>query len=153
LFMRGAGHPLTGDLHHAILGLDGQLLGGKVVHIEGHLPAVGRVLDLRYPSAQLAAEGPAIGLAGGGWGHQGGRGSGELLSQRAGQHPDVAGPAGVAGPLAPLFGQAGEPEGLVEEAAAHGVPVLEGVPAGASQEGEGDSSLGHVVAGLGWSWL
>lgn len=31
---------LTGDLHHAVLGLDLQLLGGEAVDIQGHPPAV-----------------------------------------------------------------------------------------------------------------
>uniref|UniRef100_A0A7N4PKX0 Uncharacterized protein n=1 Tax=Sarcophilus harrisii TaxID=9305 RepID=A0A7N4PKX0_SARHA len=136
---------LTSDLDHPILGLHGQFLGGEVVDVEGDPPAVGGVLDLRYAPAQLPAERPAVGL-GGRRGDQGrGGGSGrDLLGHGAGQQAHVARPAGVAGPLVPVLRQAGQPEGLVEEAAAGRVPVPERVPAGASLKGEGDSSLRHV---------
>uniref|UniRef100_A0A667I4I2 Uncharacterized protein n=1 Tax=Lynx canadensis TaxID=61383 RepID=A0A667I4I2_LYNCA len=129
LFGRG----LTGDLHHAVLGLDRQLLGGEVVDVQGHAPAVGRLPDLRDAAAELPAERAAVS----GRGHRGG-------ALDRGQRAHVARPAAVAEPLRPLLGQPGQPEGLVEEAAVGRVPVAERVPAGAPQEREGHSALGHV---------
>uniref|UniRef100_A0A7N5KPS0 Uncharacterized protein n=1 Tax=Ailuropoda melanoleuca TaxID=9646 RepID=A0A7N5KPS0_AILME len=136
LFGRG----LTGDLHHAILRLDRQLLGGEVVDVQGHTPAVGRLPDLRDAAAELPAERAAVG----GCGHRGG-----ALDRGRGQRAHVARPAAVAEPLRPLLGQPGQPEGLVEEAAVGRVPVAERVPAGAPQEREGHSALGHA----GWALL
>uniref|UniRef100_A0ABI7WFJ2 Uncharacterized protein n=1 Tax=Felis catus TaxID=9685 RepID=A0ABI7WFJ2_FELCA len=129
----GRGRGLTGDLHHAVLGLDRQLLGGEVVDVQGHAPAVGRLPDLRDAAAELPAERAAVG----GRGHRGG-------ALDRGQRAHVARPAAVAEPLRPLLGQPGQPEGLVEEAAVGRVPVAERVPAGAPQEREGHSALGHV---------
>lgn len=106
---------LTSDLHHAVLGLDRQLLGGEVVDVQGHAPAVGGLLDLGDPAAELLAERAAV------------AGPRPLRRQRA----HVARPSAVAQPLRPLLGQPGQPEGLVEEAAVGRITVAERVPAGA----------------------
>uniref|UniRef100_A0A8D2KKD1 Uncharacterized protein n=1 Tax=Urocitellus parryii TaxID=9999 RepID=A0A8D2KKD1_UROPR len=126
---------LTGDLHHAVLGLDRQLLRGEVVDVQGHAPAVGRVPDLRDAPAELPAERAAVG--GRGRGH----GPGAL---GGGQRAHVARPGAGAEPLRPLLRQPGQPEGLVEEAAVVRVPVVERVPAGGPQEREGHAALGHA---------
>lgn len=123
---------LTSDLHHAVLGLDRQLLGGEVVDVQGHAPAVGGLLDLGDPTAELPAERAVVG---------------GTLDRCGGQRAHVARPSAVAQPLRPLLGQPGQPEGLVEEAAVGRIPVAERVPAGAPQEREGHSALGHA----GWS--
>uniref|UniRef100_A0AC11EBB0 Uncharacterized protein n=1 Tax=Ovis aries TaxID=9940 RepID=A0AC11EBB0_SHEEP len=107
---------LTSDLHHAVLGLDRQLLGGEVVDVQGHAPAVGGLLDLGDPAAELSAERAAVG---------------GTLDRCGGQRAHVARPSAVAQPLRPLLGQPGQPEGLVEEAAVGRIPVAERVPAGA----------------------
>uniref|UniRef100_A0A8C0QBM5 Secreted protein n=1 Tax=Canis lupus familiaris TaxID=9615 RepID=A0A8C0QBM5_CANLF len=122
-----------GYLHHAVLRLDRQLLGGEVVDVQGHAPAVGRLPDLRHAAAELPAERAAVG-------GRGGRGG---ALDRGGDRAHVARPAAVAEPLRPLLRQPGQPEGLVEEAAVGRVPVAERVPAGAPQEREGHSALGH----------
>uniref|UniRef100_A0A8C4MJJ3 Uncharacterized protein n=1 Tax=Equus asinus TaxID=9793 RepID=A0A8C4MJJ3_EQUAS len=129
------------DLHHAVLGLDGQLLGGEVVDVQGHAPAVGRLPDLRDAAAQLPAERAAVG--GPGHGHRGG-----ALDRHPGQRTHVARPAAVPEPLCPLFRHPGQPEGLVEEAALGRVPVAKRVPAGAPQEREGHAALRHPRSGL-----
>uniref|UniRef100_A0A674GPG7 Uncharacterized protein n=1 Tax=Taeniopygia guttata TaxID=59729 RepID=A0A674GPG7_TAEGU len=121
---------LTGDLHDVILGLDHQLLRCKVVDIQGDLPAVGGLADLGDAAAELSAQRLPEGR-----GHQG---------ALPGQQAEIPGPGAAAGPLVPILGDVGHPEGLVEEAAAV-VPVAEGVPAGAAQEGEGHAALGHGV--------
>uniref|UniRef100_A0A8C6D0Z4 Uncharacterized protein n=1 Tax=Moschus moschiferus TaxID=68415 RepID=A0A8C6D0Z4_MOSMO len=124
--------PFLVDLHHAVLGLDRQLLGGEVVDVQGHAPAVGGLLDLGDPAAELPAERAVVG---------------GTLDRGGGQRAHVARPSAVAQPLRPLLGQPGQPEGLVEEAAVGRIPVAERVPAGAPQEREGHSALGHA----GWS--
>uniref|UniRef100_A0A8D0YL90 Uncharacterized protein n=1 Tax=Sus scrofa TaxID=9823 RepID=A0A8D0YL90_PIG len=132
---------LTRDLHHAVLGLDRQLLGGEVVDVQGDAPAVGSLLDLRDAAAELPAEQAAVG----GRGHCGG-----ALDGGRGQRAHVARPAAVAQPLRPLLGQPGQPEGLVEEAAVGRVPVAERVPAGAPQERERHTALSHAGC-AGWT--
>uniref|UniRef100_A0A452F2P8 Uncharacterized protein n=1 Tax=Capra hircus TaxID=9925 RepID=A0A452F2P8_CAPHI len=117
--------PFLVDLHHAVLGLDRQLLGGEVVDVQGHAPAVGGLLDLGDPAAELSAERAAVG---------------GTLDRCGGQRAHVARPSAVAEPLRPLLGQPGQPEGLVEEAAVGRIPVAERVPAGR----EGHSALGHA---------
>ena len=107
---------LTSDLHHAVLGLDRQLLGGEVVDVQGHAPAVGGLLDLGDPTAELPAERAVVG---------------GTLDRCGGQRAHVARPSAVAQPLA----------------AVGRIPVAERVPAGAPQEREGHSALGHA----GWS--
>uniref|UniRef100_G1TRF1 Uncharacterized protein n=1 Tax=Oryctolagus cuniculus TaxID=9986 RepID=G1TRF1_RABIT len=118
-------------------GVQRELLRGEVVHVQGHAPAVGRVPDLRDAAAELPAERTAVG----GRGHGGGL--------RGGQGPHVAWPAAAAEPLRPLLGQPRQPEGLVEEAAVHRVPVAERVPAGAAQERERHAALGHGCGARG----
>uniref|UniRef100_A0A7N5P492 Uncharacterized protein n=1 Tax=Ailuropoda melanoleuca TaxID=9646 RepID=A0A7N5P492_AILME len=112
---------LTGDLHHAVLGLDLQLLGGEAVDIQGDPPAVGGLRDLGDAAAELRAERTAVVRRG----HRRGRGGGGGGLDR---------PAAVAEPLRPLLGQPGQPEGLIQEAALGLVPVAERVPAGAPQK-------------------
>lgn len=135
------GRVLTGDLHHAVLGLDRELLGGEVVDVQGHAPAIGRVPELRDAAAELPAERAAVSR--GGHGHGGGP-----VHRRPGQRAHVARPAAGAEPLRKLLGQPRHPEGRVEEAAVRRVPVSEGVPAEAPLEREGHAALGH--AGVLW---
>uniref|UniRef100_A0A8C3IZJ4 Uncharacterized protein n=1 Tax=Chrysemys picta bellii TaxID=8478 RepID=A0A8C3IZJ4_CHRPI len=142
---------LTGDLHHAILGLHQQLLRGKVVDVQGNLPAVRGLPDLRDAAAQLAAQGPAVGRVGGGWRGDDGAGDGYRLGRLAGQQAEVTRPVGAARPLAPVLKNVGHAEGLVEEPAAQ-VPVPPGVPAGAAEESEGHPALCHVRPD-GWGRL
>uniref|UniRef100_A0A8C6YLK8 Uncharacterized protein n=1 Tax=Nothoprocta perdicaria TaxID=30464 RepID=A0A8C6YLK8_NOTPE len=123
----------TGYLHNVVLGLDHELLGGEVVDVQGDLPAVGRVADLGDAAAELARERAAQR-----------RPRRRQQGALAGQQPVVARPGAAARPLVPVLGDVRHPEGLVEEAAAV-VPVPEGVPAGAAQEGEGHAALGHVA--------
>uniref|UniRef100_A0A8C2QM16 Secreted protein n=1 Tax=Cricetulus griseus TaxID=10029 RepID=A0A8C2QM16_CRIGR len=133
---------LTGDLHHAFLGLDRELLRSEVVDVQGHAPAIGRLPDLRDSAAQLPVERTVEGGRGQGRGQGHRRGS---LGGRGGQWAHVAGPTSGAEPLRPLIRQAGHPEGLVEEAAVGRVPVPEWFPAGAPQQREGHAALGHVL--------
>uniref|UniRef100_A0A493T5M1 Uncharacterized protein n=1 Tax=Anas platyrhynchos platyrhynchos TaxID=8840 RepID=A0A493T5M1_ANAPP len=129
----------TGDLHDVVLGLDHQLLGGEVVDIQGDLPAVGALADFGDAAAELAAQRPAVGRAR--RRHQG---------AFPGQQTEIPGPGAAARPLVPILGDVGHPEGLVEEAAAV-VPVAEGLPAGAAEEGEGHAALSHDARGP-WCW-
>uniref|UniRef100_A0A8C8TCI0 Uncharacterized protein n=1 Tax=Peromyscus maniculatus bairdii TaxID=230844 RepID=A0A8C8TCI0_PERMB len=141
---------LTGDLHHAFLGLDRELLRSEVVDVQGHTPAIGRLPDLRDAAAQLPVERTSEGGHSQGSGQ--GRGQGHrsgALGGRGGQRAHVAGPSRRAEPLRPLIGQARHPEGLIEEAAVGRVPVPEWFPAGAPQQREGHAALGHV---LGSRW-
>uniref|UniRef100_A0A8C3MJJ7 Uncharacterized protein n=1 Tax=Geospiza parvula TaxID=87175 RepID=A0A8C3MJJ7_GEOPR len=117
------------------------LLGGEVVDVQGDLPAVGGLADLGDAAAQLPAQHLPQGRAR--RRHQG---------ALAGQQAEIAGPGAAARPLVPILGDVRHPEGLVEQAAAmvpgeRPLPVAEGVPAGAAQEGEGDAALGHGVRG------
>uniref|UniRef100_A0A8C0Z9M4 Uncharacterized protein n=1 Tax=Cyanistes caeruleus TaxID=156563 RepID=A0A8C0Z9M4_CYACU len=125
----------TGYLHDIILGFHHQLLRCEVVDIQGDLPAVGGLADLGDAAAELAAQRLTEGRA-----RRGQQGA------LPGQQAEISRPGAAAGPLVPVLGDVGHPEGLVEEAAAM-VPVAEGVPAGAAQEGEGDAALGHGVRG------
>uniref|UniRef100_A0A8V1ANV2 Uncharacterized protein n=1 Tax=Gallus gallus TaxID=9031 RepID=A0A8V1ANV2_CHICK len=127
----------TGDLHDVILSLHHQLLRSKVVDVQGDLPAVGALPDLGDAAAQLPAQRPAVG-----------RPRGRQQGALAGQQTEVSGPGAAAGPLVPILGDVRHPEGLVEEAAAM-VPVAEGLPAGAGEEGEGHAALGHGARGGG----
>uniref|UniRef100_A0A8D0KQF4 Uncharacterized protein n=1 Tax=Strix occidentalis caurina TaxID=311401 RepID=A0A8D0KQF4_STROC len=111
------------------------LLGREVVDVQGDLPAVGGLADLGDAAAELAAQRLPVGRAGG-------------RHQRAlpGQQTEISWPGAAARPLVPILGDMGHPKGLVEEAAAM-VPVAEGLPAGAAQEGEGDAALSHGARG------
>uniref|UniRef100_A0A663E286 Uncharacterized protein n=1 Tax=Aquila chrysaetos chrysaetos TaxID=223781 RepID=A0A663E286_AQUCH len=113
----------------------GALLGCEVVDVQGDLPAVGGLTDLGDAAAELAAQRLPVGRAGG-------------RQQRAfpGQQPKISWPGAAARPFVPILRDMGHPEGLIEEAAAM-VPVAEGVPAGAAQEGEGDAAFGHGAWG------
>uniref|UniRef100_A0A8C0GBY8 Uncharacterized protein n=1 Tax=Chelonoidis abingdonii TaxID=106734 RepID=A0A8C0GBY8_CHEAB len=135
---------LTGDLHHAVLGLHHQLLRGKVVDVQGNLPAVRGLPDLRDAAAELAAQGPAVGRVGGVWRGDDGAGDSYWLGGLAGHQAEVTRPAGAAWPLAPVLENVGQAEGLVKEPAAQ-VPVPPGVPAGVAEESEGHPALRHVV--------
>jgi len=106
-----------------------------VVDVQGDLPAVGGLADLGDAAAELAAQRLPVRRAGG-------------RQQRSlpGQQAEIPRPGAAARPLVPVLGDMGHPEGLVEEAAAM-VPVAEGFPAGAAQEGEGDAALGHGARG------
>uniref|UniRef100_A0A8C9QTM2 Uncharacterized protein n=1 Tax=Scleropages formosus TaxID=113540 RepID=A0A8C9QTM2_SCLFO len=121
---------LTCDFHHPVFGFHHQLLGGKVVHIQADLPEFWGLLDLRHAAAQLARQSAGVRR----------RHCRGCCFRRGGWRPQIAWPVG-ARPVEQLLREDGHPEGLVEEAAA--VPVPEGVPAGRSQEGEGNASLGH----------
>uniref|UniRef100_A0A8C4ULC5 Uncharacterized protein n=1 Tax=Falco tinnunculus TaxID=100819 RepID=A0A8C4ULC5_FALTI len=134
----------TSYLHDIILGLDHQLLGCEVVDIQGDFPTVGGLADLGDAAAELAAQRLPVGRAGG-------------RQQRAfpGEQTEISRPGAAARPLVPILGDMGHPKGLVEEAAAT-APVMEGLPAGAAQEGEGDAALGHGAWGCrggGQRWL
>uniref|UniRef100_A0A8C9GM08 Secreted protein n=1 Tax=Piliocolobus tephrosceles TaxID=591936 RepID=A0A8C9GM08_9PRIM len=83
---------LAGDLHHATLGLDCQLVGGEVLDVQGYAPAVRRGPVLRDPAAELRAERPAVG----GRGHRG------ALDRGGGQGAHVAWSAAGAKPLRPV---------------------------------------------------
>uniref|UniRef100_A0A8C3GQB1 Uncharacterized protein n=1 Tax=Cairina moschata TaxID=8855 RepID=A0A8C3GQB1_CAIMO len=113
------------------------LLGREVVDVQGDLPAVGALADLGDAAAELAAQRPAVGRAR--RRHQG---------ALPGQQTEIPGPGAAARPLVPVLGDVGHPEGLVEEAAAV-VPVAEGLPAGAAEEGEGHAALSHDARGWG----
>uniref|UniRef100_A0A3B1JE33 Uncharacterized protein n=1 Tax=Astyanax mexicanus TaxID=7994 RepID=A0A3B1JE33_ASTMX len=114
----------TYDLHHTVLGLDGELLWGEVVDVQADLPALWGLLDLRHARAKLARQGAGVGrgVSSHGW-------------------AEVPGPV-AAGKEWQLLWESWHAEGLVKQPAAL-VPVPEGVPGGAAQEGEGDASLGH----------
>uniref|UniRef100_A0A8D2ZE50 Uncharacterized protein n=1 Tax=Scophthalmus maximus TaxID=52904 RepID=A0A8D2ZE50_SCOMX len=132
---------LTRDFHHSILGFHHQLLGREVVDIQGHLPVVLGLLDLRHAGAQLAGQG--VGLLG----HHGARvhhgGVGHHAAHVRGQHggPQVSRPMG-AWECGKVLWQGRQAEGLVEQAAVL-VPVAEWVPARGAKQGEGNTSLGH----------
>uniref|UniRef100_A0A8C3UA94 Uncharacterized protein n=1 Tax=Catharus ustulatus TaxID=91951 RepID=A0A8C3UA94_CATUS len=113
------------------------LLRCEVVDVQGDLPAVGGLADLGDAAAELPGQRLPEGRAG--RRHQG---------ALPGQQAEISRPGAAAGPLVPILGDVGHPEGLVEEAAAM-VPVAERVPAGAAQEGEGDAALGHGVVAAG----
>uniref|UniRef100_A0A8C4ZEL3 Uncharacterized protein n=1 Tax=Gadus morhua TaxID=8049 RepID=A0A8C4ZEL3_GADMO len=125
LLWRPAGKALTGDLHHTVLGLHHQLLGGEVIDVQAHLPAVRRLLDLRHARAHLPRHA-----------HVGAHhGAHEL-------RPHVARPVAGGGEGGHLLAQGGHAKGLVEDAAAL-VVLAEGVPAGGPQQGEWNASLRH----------
>uniref|UniRef100_A0A3B4DMZ3 Uncharacterized protein n=1 Tax=Pygocentrus nattereri TaxID=42514 RepID=A0A3B4DMZ3_PYGNA len=129
---------LTYDFHYTVLGLDRELLRGKMVHIQADLPAIRRLLDLRHACAELAGHGAGRKLAGhGGTLHQRGH-----LSRHG--WADVAGPV-AAGEEGQLLREGGHAECLVKQPAAL-MPVTERIPGWSTQEGEGDAPLGH-----GWT--
>uniref|UniRef100_A0A8C8MEX9 Uncharacterized protein n=1 Tax=Oncorhynchus tshawytscha TaxID=74940 RepID=A0A8C8MEX9_ONCTS len=117
---------LTSDLHHAILGLDHQLLRGEVVDVQSDLPGLLGLLDLRHARAELAGEGYESS-------------SGHVRAK--GRWAHVAGPVG-AGEGGELLREGRHAEGLVKEPVAL-VTVTEGVPAGGAEQAEGDMSLCH----------
>uniref|UniRef100_A0A670JVP9 Uncharacterized protein n=1 Tax=Podarcis muralis TaxID=64176 RepID=A0A670JVP9_PODMU len=139
---------LTCDLHNAVFRFHHQLLGCKMVDVQGHFPALGSLPDLRDAAAELAAQRPAVCWVGSwaGSGGSGGWAGGHWLWASAGQRADVARPAGgPRRPLVPVLRDEGHPKGLVKQAAAP-VPVPEGIPAGAAQESEGDLAFCHGEA-------
>lgn len=143
---------LTGDLHDSVLGLYHQLLRREVVDVQGHLPRVLRLLDLRHAAAHLAGQGVRL------LGHHGprvhhgavGHHQAHVWGQDGGPH--VARPVG-AGVRGEVPGHGRHAEALVEDPAVR-LPVAERVPAGGPQQGEGNASLGHGcrVGGVGGSW-
>uniref|UniRef100_A0A3P8YXG8 Uncharacterized protein n=1 Tax=Esox lucius TaxID=8010 RepID=A0A3P8YXG8_ESOLU len=129
------------DLHHAVLGFHHQFLRGEVFDVQGDLPRLLGLFDLRHAGAELLGEGAGVSCCPG-LGHQG------ALGHHGGQEPgnghvraQVAGPVG-AGKGGELLCEGGHAEGLVEEPVAL-VPVAEGVPAGGPEQAEGDASLCH----------
>lgn len=135
---------LTSDLHHAVFGLHHQLLRGEVVDIQGHLPAVLGLLDLRHARAHLAGQGTSLmGPQQGGRVHHGGVGHHGAHGAHVRRHhgvPQVPWPVG-AWECGEILVQRWHAEGLIEDAAL--LPVAERVPARGAEEGERNMSLGH----------
>uniref|UniRef100_A0A3P9NR17 Uncharacterized protein n=1 Tax=Poecilia reticulata TaxID=8081 RepID=A0A3P9NR17_POERE len=110
--------------------------------VQGDLPVVLRLLDLRHPTARLPGQGP--GLVGHHLArvvHHGAVGHHDVRAHE--RRPHVPGPVG-GGEHREVLEDGREAERLVEDAAGL---VPERVPARGALQGEGNASLGHAGCG------